>query len=208
MPSSVDLVAYQHAQGDGLAALLRYISEASIVLTHSQGAPAGWLAADACPHLVKAIIAVEPNGPPFAGAHPHNDAPARLWGLTDVPMTFWPSIETPSQFRLKTTDTGIEGKSLVVLQNEGDSESPVHQLVRLKDIPVLVEVGEASYHAGFDHATVAFLRQAGVRCEFIELENQGIRGNGHMQMLELNNLEIAAVLHKWIADNNLAITKR
>lgn len=204
MPSSVDLVAYQQAQGDGLAALLTHIGGASIVLVHSQGAPAGWLAADTCPDLVKAIIAVEPNGPPFAGVHPHNNTPARLWGLTDVPMTFSPPVAMPSMFRLVTSDTGREGKSPVVLQDERDSEAPVRQLTKLKDIRVLVEVGEASYHAGFDHATVAFLRQAGVRCDFIELEKEGIHGNGHMQMLELNNLEIAAVLHKWIVDNDLA----
>ena len=45
----------------------------SIMLVHSQGGPMGWLAADARPDLVRAIVAVEPNGPPgrtvrFVGA--------------------------------------------------------------------------------------------------------------------------------------------
>ena len=35
-----------------------------IVLMHSQGGPIGWAIADARPDLVKAIVAVEPNGPP------------------------------------------------------------------------------------------------------------------------------------------------
>jgi hypothetical protein len=31
------------------------------------------------------------------------------------------------------------------------------------------------------------------------LQEQGIHGNGHMMMLEKNNLEVAALLQKWIA---------
>ena len=33
----------------------------------------------------------------------------------------------------------------------------------------------------------------------MRLEDQGIHGNGHMVMLEKNNLEVAAALEKWIA---------
>jgi pimeloyl-ACP methyl ester carboxylesterase len=37
----------------------------AIILTHSQSGPFGWLIADARPNLVKAIVALEPSGPPF-----------------------------------------------------------------------------------------------------------------------------------------------
>ena len=197
MPGVFDLVAYQKAQGAGVTALLERIGRPSILVIHSQGAPAGWLAADACPHLVKGIIAVEPNGPAFQGTHPCNGSKARPWGLTDVPMRFEPPIADPSEFHLVTTEEAEEGRSAGVLQDESEGRV-VHKLKNLQNIPVLVEVGEASYHAQFDHATVACLRQAGVSCDFIRLEEMGIRGNGHMQMLEMNNLEIAAVLLKWI----------
>jgi hypothetical protein len=60
---------------------------------------------------------------------------------------------------------------------------------------------ESSYHAVFDHCTSKFLTQAGVRNTFVRLEDQGIRGNGHMVMLEKNNLQVAALLQKWIAAN-------
>lgn len=198
----MDLVASQRADKAAVVALLQRISRPSILISHSQGAPAGWLAADACPELVKAIIAVEPNGPPFSGKYPHNGMPARLWGLTDIPMTFSPPVTEHTQFRLVTTQSEVEGKAPKVLQDESEGRI-VHELVSLKNISVLIEMGEASYHAGFDHATVAFLRQAGVACDFIELEKLGIRGNGHMQMLELNNLEIAAVLENWLKDKHL-----
>ena len=198
LPSAEDLADYQHAQKAGVTALLKKVGRPCVLITHSQGAPAGWLAADACPEFVKAIVAIEPNGPPFAGTHPHNGAPARLWGLTDIPMEFTPPVASCTELHLHVVPpAGPEARAPVVLQDETE-ENVVHKLCNLENIPVLVEVGEASYHAVFDHATVDFLRQAGVSCDLIRLEDHGIKGNGHMQMLELNNMEIAEVLQRWI----------
>ena len=59
---------------------------------------------------------------------------------------------------------------------------------------------EASYHAPYDHCTVNYLVQAGVAVDFVRLEDRGIHGNGHMMMLENNNLVIAALLHDWMLD--------
>ena len=67
--------------------------------------------------------------------------------------------------------------------------------------PILIVTAEASYHAVYDHCTAKYLTQAGVKNTFIRLETQGIHGNGHMMMLEKNNLEIAALLHKWIREH-------
>lgn len=194
-----DLVAYQQAQKRGVSGLLDRIGRPSILILHSQGAPGGWLAADARPELVKAIIAIEPNGPPFAGTHPHDGSAARRWGLADVPIEYSPPISDPSEFHLVTIPSTESSREPLVMQDESGGHT-VHKLKNLKGIQVLVEVGEASYHAQFDHATVAFLRQAGVNCDFIRLEDLGIKGNGHMQMLELNNLEVAAVLNKWMEE--------
>src|SRR5262249_30674785 len=77
-------------------------------------------------------------------------------------------------------------------------KAPARQLVNLKNIPVLVVMGEASYHASYDHCTVKYLRQAGVTVTFTRLADIGIRGNGHMMMLEKNNAEIAAAMMKWL----------
>jgi hypothetical protein len=65
----------------------------------------------------------------------------------------------------------------------------------------MLVTGGTSYHADYDHGTVDFLRQAGVRVDFIRLDERGIQGNGHMMMLEANNLEIAACLDEWIVKN-------
>lgn len=157
----------------------------------------GWLVADMCPELVKAIIAVEPNGPPFAGVHPHNKQPARAWGVTDIPMQFSPPLKDPSIFKLVTIMPTEVHKNALILQDDSPG-CIVRKLVNLTSIPVLVEVGEASYHAPYAHCTVAFLTQAGVPVDFIRLEERGINGNGHMQMMEKNNMEIARLLDKWV----------
>src|SRR5262249_60270107 len=79
-------------------------------------------------------------------------------------------------------------------------EGPPRQLVNLKNIPVLVVMSEASYHASYDHCPVKYLRQAGVTTAFMRLADRDIRGNGHMMMLEKNNDRIAAAMADWLTE--------
>lgn len=51
----------------------------------------------------------------------------------------------------------------------------------------------------YDHCTAKYLAQAGVPKTFVQLADVGIRGNGHMLMLEKNNLEIERFIEQWIA---------
>jgi len=60
---------------------------------------------------------------------------------------------------------------------------------------------EASYHALYDHWTAKYLEQAGVKNTYIRLDDYGIRGNGHLVMLEKNNLEVAQLLSDWMKIN-------
>ena len=64
----------------------------SVLLTHSFGGGFGWLALSERPSLVKALVAVEPAGPPFV-AHPALGS--FTYGLTPVPLTFGPSAGQP-----------------------------------------------------------------------------------------------------------------
>jgi hypothetical protein len=50
---------------DRLVRLLDWISPI-ILLTHSAPGTVGWLVADCCLDVVKAIVAMEPIGPPFS----------------------------------------------------------------------------------------------------------------------------------------------
>jgi hypothetical protein len=74
---------------------------------------------------------------------------------------------------------------------------PARQLVQLRSIPILILTSEASYRAAYDDGTSKYLTQAGVKHTFMRLSESGIRGNGHVMMLEENNLEIAALPHRW-----------
>ena len=183
-------------------ALLDRIGPA-ILLTHSQSGPFGWGLADARPQLVKGILAVEPNGPPFhdnavIGAPDwfRDGALARPWGITRLPLTFEPAAAEPQALRM-TRQAQPDGPDLARCWLQG-GETP-RRLPRLAGVPILIIVSEASYHAPYDHCTSRFLDQAGVKHEFVRLPDVGIRGNGHMMMLEKNNLEIARLLADWAA---------
>lgn len=158
--------------------------------------------ADERADLVKAIVAVEPNGPPFFNVE-NVPAPewfrdakeqARPWGVTAAPLTYDPPVSSAAEL-------------LVVRQSKADSadlapcweqKAPARQLPRLRGVPILILTSEASYHAPYDHCTVKYLEQAGVHPTWIKLADIGIRGNGHMMMLEKNNREIAQVMAEWV----------
>ncbi len=79
--------------------------------------------------------------------------------------------------------------------------TPARQLINLKNIPVMLMVAEASEMSVYDHCTAKYLNQAGVKTEFIRLEDKGIRGNGHVVMIEKNNLDVAHVVDEWVLKN-------
>jgi pimeloyl-ACP methyl ester carboxylesterase len=185
------------------AALLDKIGPA-IVLTHSQSGPFGWGLANDRPKLVKGILAVEPNGAPFhevsfLGAPEwfKDGAMARPWGITRGAMAFSPAASDPKELNM-TRQAAAESPEVVRCWLQAE---PARRLTHLQGVPILIIVGEASYHAPYDHCTSRFLTQAGVKHEFVRLESVGIHGNGHMMMLEKNNHEIAALLTNWARRN-------
>jgi pimeloyl-ACP methyl ester carboxylesterase len=184
-------------------ALLDKIGPA-ILLTHSQSGPFGWELADARPKLVKGVVAVEPNGPPFyensVVGPPEwfkNAALGRAWGITRLPLLYDPPAAEPKDFAI-SQQAAADGPNLVRCWLQ---DAPARRLVNLPGIPILIVVSEASYHAPYDHCTSKYLAQAGVRHSFVRLPDAGIKGNGHMMMLEKNNLRIAALLQSWIQKN-------
>lgn len=172
-------------------ALLDCIGPA-VLVTHSQAGNFGWLIADKIPQLVKGIVALEPSGPPFENVRePYG--PARIWGVTDIPLTYEPPISSPIQLKLRRIPSESPDLSDGIMQEE-----PARRLPNLQGIPNLIVTSECSYHSIYDQWTSRFLEQAGVKNKFLRLEDAGIRGNGHMVMMEKNNLDIAAIINDWI----------
>ena len=180
---------------DAASALLDRIGPA-IIMTHSQSGAFGWAIADARPKLVKGIIAAEPSGPPFRNAV-FSEEPARLWGMTDIAITYDPPVTDPKQIAV-VEQAAADGPNLTkcMMQKE-----PARRLPTLAGIPILILAAESSYHAAYDHCTSKYLTQAGVQNTFVRLETVGLRGNGHMLMIEKNNLEIADFIDQWMTKN-------
>ena len=200
--SMTDMAALERFMHEAGGALLDRIGSA-VLITHSQSGPMGWTIADARPDSVKAIVAVEPNGAPlyevrFKGAPDwfEDDFLARPWGITRHPLKFDPPPKDAQDMTyIRQKEADAPDLMPCWLQAE-----PARQLVNLRGIPILMVTGEASYHAPYDHGTSRFLQQAGVAHTFVRLADVGIRGNGHMMMLEKNNLEIAAYFERWLLE--------
>jgi pimeloyl-ACP methyl ester carboxylesterase len=161
----------------------------AIIVTHSQAGPLTWMIAQANPGKVKAVIAVEPTGNASRGG----TGPATACGITIACLDYAPVLPSAAALDLVRTPTD---RSLGVdcwLQR-----SPRYRLRGFDHLPILIATGEASYHAGQDYCTSAFLTQAGVKNDYLYLPTVGIHGNGHMEMLEKNNLVIAAFYERWL----------
>jgi pimeloyl-ACP methyl ester carboxylesterase len=201
LPGISDFTVQQLVSRDAILALLEKIGPA-ILLTHSQSGAFGWPVADAQPDLVKAIVAVEPNGPPFIDVE-NTGAPdwfrdastkARPWGVTADRLAYSPPAAEASDLVIEREEKP-DSPSLAKCWLQ---KAPARQLPNLQKVPILVVTSEASYHASYDHCTVKYLDQAGIHATWTKLAEIGIKGNGHMMMLEKNNMEIAAVISRWL----------
>lgn len=174
------------------AALLDRIGPA-FLLTHSQAGPYGWGIAELRPTLVKGILAIEPEGPPFVDEILRS-GPARPYGVSTLPLTYSPPVIDPATDLIKVTlPSAAVGLSSCIQQG-----APIRKLVNLSRFPVLVVTSEASYHAAYDHCTANYLQQAGVDANWLSLPAIGIRGNAHFSFLEKNNQKVFAVLEHWV----------
>jgi pimeloyl-ACP methyl ester carboxylesterase len=85
-PFPPDAVRAHEDMRAGAVGLLDRIGP-SVLLTHSFGGGFGWMALSERPSLVKALVAVEPAGPPFVD---HPALGSFRYGLTPVPLAFGP----------------------------------------------------------------------------------------------------------------------
>lgn len=203
---------------DALAALLDRLGP-SIVLVHSQSGNYGWPLAQARPDLLKVLVAVEPTGPPVrnvvvrgeprfnlpfdeaegedADALYRDDPRVKLYGLTDWRLDYAPAVTegAPLQF---VREEEAQAPDLARCWKQAE---PARQIVAVGDRPILYLAAEASFYAPFNHCTIQYLEQAGIQADYIQLADIGIRGNGHMMMMERNSDEVAEVIYDWLEEN-------
>src|SRR5262245_4504738 len=212
-----DRIAQTAMNVHALALLLDRIGP-SIVFVHSQAGQYAWPLAQERPALVKAIVGIEPSGPPvhdlvvkggeprfgvtFDAATKQDDADDQFrdspelkrYGLGDHPLAYAPAISAASPLEF-VRQQKADGPDLARCWRQ---KEPAKKLVAVGDRPVLYVGTEASFYAPYHHCTVAYLEQGGVHVDFIKLADIGIRGNGHLMMLEKNSDDIAQVIANWL----------
>ena len=179
-PLPADLEVSQTMDADRMAMLLDWIGPA-LLITHSASGPDGWLVADRRPHLVKAIAAVEPMGPPFAAIP---NIGSMTWGPTAAPLRFEPHVGNPDTLR--------------------NAEPGALRLPSLTGLPILIVTAEASAFAKASPPTAEFLNAAGASAELLHLPDRGVHGNGHGLIYEKNSDEALAPVLEWLTRHSQA----
>ncbi len=182
-------------------ALVDMIGSPVILLTHSQGGGFGFEITEARPALVKAIVAVEPGGPQFGNVDtakvtsgPRNP---NSWGLTNARYEFDPPANAPGDLHVVLEEKSERpDEARCWLQVE-----PARKLARWRNIRVLDISANGTYHRTYDPCIPKFLNQAGVKTDFVRLEDVGIRGNSHIMMLEKNSDDIVKFITGWLQKN-------
>jgi pimeloyl-ACP methyl ester carboxylesterase len=186
---------------DAGTVLLDMIGTPVILLTHSQGGGIGFDLTEARPNLVKAMVTVEPGGPQFGNvdtakvtAGPRNP---NSWGLTNNRYEYDPPANSPADLNVYLEEKSERpDEARCWLQVE-----PARKLARWKNIRVLDISANGTYHRVYDPCIPKFLNQAGVKTDFVRLEEAGIRGNSHMMMLEKNSDEVIKFIVSWLQKN-------
>ncbi|WP_237680788.1 alpha/beta hydrolase [[Erwinia] mediterraneensis] len=173
-PLPADLAFSQTLDADRMAALLDRIGPA-ILVTHSASGPDGWLIADRRPGQVKAIVAIEPMGPPFAHIP---DIGLMAWGITAAPLGFEPPVTCAEAVR--------------------QTRPGALKLPALAELPILIVTAEASEFAAASPPTAEFLNAAGAAAELLHLPDLGVHGNGHGLIYEKNSDEALQPVLQWL----------
>jgi pimeloyl-ACP methyl ester carboxylesterase len=182
-------------------ALLDQIGSPVILITHSQGGGIGFNVADQRPKLVAGMVAIEPGGPQIGivdtAKVAYTGKPGNFWGLTDIPMHYEPPVNSPSDLKVSLEEKSEHPDEVpCYLQQE-----PVHKLVGMENIRVLSISAEGTYHRVFDACIPKWLNQAGVKDDFVRLEEVGIHGNMHEMFLDKNSDVVIKFIDDWIRKN-------
>jgi pimeloyl-ACP methyl ester carboxylesterase len=182
-------------------ALLDAIGKPVILISHSQGGGMGFDVANLRPKLIAGMVAIEPGGPQIGGVDTAKVEYTRVnpksWGLTTMPFSFDPPINSPSELKVHLVPSDRPGDEVgCYLQDE-----PAHKLVSFENMRILSLSAEGTYHRVFDVCIPKWLNQAGAKDDFIRLEDVGIHGNMHEMFLDRNSDVIIKLIDDWLNKN-------
>lgn len=74
-------------------------------------------------------------------------------------------------------------------------KEPAPKMANSAKVPVVLVMGEVSYHAPYDHCMIRFLKQIGVeKARCLDLGRRGFEGNGYFRVLERNSAEFMKLI--------------
>lgn len=166
---------------DAVSALFDKVGN-GILVTHSQGGGPGWFTAIKNDR-VKAVVAYEPYS-----------------------SFLFPEGELPEPIK----SSGLFGE----LKGQ---EVPLSEFLRLTKIPIVIYYGDNiakeptgvwnkdHWRSGLEMARIwaATINKHGGDATVIHLPEIGVNGNTHFPFSDLNNLEIADLLSKWLTEKGL-----
>ena len=189
------------AVADAVVATLAEIGPA-VLVTHSMGGVVGWRAAEMAPHNVAAIVAIAP-GPP-ANLQPEadpgeafpEDAPSPVVRATALKM--WANSERFPHAALEAYVAGLVPESPRALNernNVGGGGLRVAGPAALAGIPIVVITGDQDprHPRAADQEVAEYFG-----ADFIWLADRGLRGHGHMMMIEDGHAAIARIFLDWL----------
>lgn len=212
---------------NGFLKLLERINRKAIILMHSASGPFGWKLGELGSKYVIKIIGVSPG--PMGNIQDESeivcqnadDMTVNFMGLIvkiSISKPFICSEEFITRKLIGTLSTqfprekykeycsslqGVPPRLIYERFNIKGTQMKVKALDNYKNIKVLVvtPTEDIQHTKEIDMRIVDFFRNASIRAEQIYLGDKNIYGNGHMFMLEKNNMDIAEVIHEWIASN-------
>ncbi|MEK6950697.1 MAG: alpha/beta fold hydrolase [Nanoarchaeota archaeon] len=180
----------------------------AILLTHSMSGAYGWKVAEKVPQLVSKIVAIAP-GPP--GNIMSNSKEKFFKNIREPVIINREEAKSVWANARRFPDPHFEEyfNSLAALSphlanervNYKDSQLRINPR-QLPLVKILIVTGDSDprHSKEADKSIVAFFRRHYIKAEHYWLPDFGITGNGHLLMIERNNLDIAELIYRWLQE--------
>jgi pimeloyl-ACP methyl ester carboxylesterase len=206
-----------------LGALISAQGEPVVVMTHSMSGPYGWKLLEKFGKNIITLLAIAP-GPPSNVQKPVqilSETPEKVEVQMAVKISI--SLKEPvvanqdliekkliglnstrfprsSKAAYEATLVAIPPRLIYERMNIGNSQLKITDFSNYsaKRIAVVIGTDDPDHPIEMDKPIVDWLNQNGSRAELIALGERGIKGNGHMMMIEENSDQIAELLINWL----------
>ena len=206
-----------------LGSLISAQSAPVVVMTHSMSGPYGWKLLEKSGKNIAALLAIAP-GPPSNMQKPVqilSETPERVevqmatklsislkdplvanQDLIDKKLIGLNSTQFPRSAKVtyEATLVTIPPRLIYERVNIGNSQLKISDFSNYggKRIAVVIGTDDPDHPVEMDKPIVDWLNQNGAKAELITLGDRGIKGNGHMMMIEVNSDQIAELLIGWL----------